>query len=50
MSVETEMNDPVQTAEMEGAEAARKVFRWVLTLTILMLLTSGISFLISKIS
>ena len=39
-----------KTENNADTEAARKVFRWVLTLTILMLLTSGISFLISKIS
>lgn len=39
-----------KTENKADTEAAGKVFRWVLTLTILMLLTSGVAFLVSRLS
>ena len=39
-----------KTENNADTEAAGKVFRWVLAITVLMLLTSGVAFLVSRLS
>ena len=39
-----------KTENNADTEAAGKVFRWVFVITVLMLLTSGVAFLVSRLS
>lgn len=39
-----------KTENNADSEAAGKVFRWVFAITVLMLLTSGVAFLVSRLS